>query len=87
MEHAEARDIAFAHHIEDAPPDSEARVDAIGALLGIGVRSLAGHEVLDVARREEQVVLIGGENQARGLRAVHLLQRDDVGAEPVAILA
>jgi hypothetical protein len=72
--HPEARDVALADGIEHAPPDSEACVDAIRALRGIGMRGLAGHEILDVAPREVQVVLLWREHEARGLRTtIHLL--------------
>jgi hypothetical protein len=70
---AKAREIALADGIEHAAPHGKARVDAIRALLGIGVRCLVGDEILDVAPREEQVVLIWREHQTSSPRAIHLL--------------
>ena len=49
MDNTEARDITLADGIEDAAADGEPGIDAIRALLGIGVYGLAGDEVLDVA--------------------------------------
>jgi hypothetical protein len=82
---AEARNIPFADRIEHAAADGEARVDPIRAFLGLGVRGLAGHQILDIARREEEIVRVGGKHPTCRLRTVDLLERIDVGTHAVPI--
>jgi hypothetical protein len=75
VNHTEARHVALADRVEHAAPHRKASVDAIRVLLGLRIGCLAGDEILEIARREVQVLLVRGKHQSRDLRTVDLLQR------------